>query len=115
MNNKAESFDDLVDQVKTEDAEATWEEIVLSHEKVDYYMGLLQSPKFKRMVEAGDFSVKEKRSRNADGDEILEFIEIRNRKGEIILMENTAALIAMSERDTAEAELREHPPVHFDA
>jgi DNA phosphorothioation-dependent restriction protein DptG len=114
MGNKSESFEEFVDGFKKQDAEATWEEIVLSHEKVDYYMGLLQSPKFKRMVEKGDFSVKQKTGRNAEGDEILEFIEIRNRNGEILLMENTAALIAMSERDAAGAEQIEHPS-HFDA
>jgi DNA phosphorothioation-dependent restriction protein DptG len=109
MKNAPKSFEGFVDQIKSQDAEATWEEIVLSHEKMDYYMSLLQSPKFKQLVEDGDFSVKEKRGKNAEGDEILEFIEIRNKQGEIIIMEDTAALIAMSEHNTTEAEERERP------
>ncbi len=102
----SESFEDFVREIEAEDAEATWKEIVLSHEKTDYYMGLLQSPGFLRMVERGEFSVKEKRSKNAEGDDVLEFIEIRNKKGEIILLENTAALIAMSERNNAADDIK---------
>lgn len=97
-------FKKFVGEVEKMDAEATWSEIVLSHEKFDYYMGLLQSPHFLRRVEAGEFKVKEKRHKNSDGDEILDFIEIRNEKGEIIIMENTTALIEMSEHNSLPTE-----------
>lgn len=104
MEKKPRSFEELTQDLAAQDAEATSAEIVHAHELTDQYMQLLKNPNFLKGVESGEFLVKEQYGKNAEGDKVLEYVEIRNKAGEILLMENTAAIIAMSEYNSARAE-----------
>ena len=88
------------------DGEATRDEYLTALDYTRRYMGVLESEVFWNEVNKGEYSVKTKFKKDDHGNNVMSYVEIRDKGGRILFMEDIGALMESSE------EFRNHSSSH---